>query len=123
MILGSAQVISFAATSTVVDLYEGSAALHGWTFLETTGTTAATLELFDGPLGVSVVIISLRAGQSTRDWLTGAGIYIRTGLYVRVLAGTVRGSLWYRPSTGHEDHAPLDVHGLVSEVLDALADQ
>lgn len=71
--------------------------LYGWSFLETTGAGPATVQLLDGAGigGTDVVDISLSAGQSTRDWLGAPGIRLQTGLFLRVVTGSVQGSIWY----------------------------
>lgn len=70
--------------------------LFGWSFVETTGAAIAQVRLIDGsgPTGAEIVNITLSSGQSTRDWLAKPGIRIRSGVYVDVVAGSIRGSIW-----------------------------
>jgi hypothetical protein len=70
----------------------------GWSLLETTGTTAAVVELYDGyDSGAQLLAaIALSPGQSTRDWLAGGGLLSQEALFVRIVSGTVRGVIWTR---------------------------
>lgn len=90
------RAISFAAATAGQALLGRSGRLYGWSFLETTGAASATLEVFDGTNanGQSISPISLTAGQSTRDIWGKPGIEITNGLFVNVLSGSVRGSLY-----------------------------
>lgn len=92
-----AQSLSFAATGSQ-RLAQGRLLLMGWHFLETSGSAAATLELYDGMDTTSqlVLVVSLSASQSTRDWLAGDGILCGEGVYLNVISGTVRGGVWVR---------------------------
>lgn len=120
MMFGPAQVLPVAATSTSVDVFEGAAILHGWSWRETTDLTRAEVELRDGAGGPSIVTITLDAGESTRDWLSGAGIYVRTGLYVAVTSGTVKASLWALPLASTDLAEPVDVRAWLDELIDIL---
>jgi hypothetical protein len=74
----------------------GEAMIVGWSFRETTGTVAATIEIFDGgdAGGQLVASISLAPGQSVRD-LTGViPVLVRSGLFLNLVSGTIRGSMW-----------------------------
>lgn len=88
--------LSFPAATTDQPLVSHDCRLKGWWFRETTGTTAATLRLIDGSntTGQPVVGVNLAPGESTRDWLDGKGICIRTAVLVDLQTGTVEGGVW-----------------------------
>lgn len=83
----------------------GACLLRGWSFLETTGTDTAEVDIYDGDVGADLLVaaISLSAGESTRDYPPGAGIMIRTFAFVYVVSGSVRGSLWLTPISHADD--------------------
>lgn len=94
--------LSFPATTStrvVAGMVDG---LCGWSFLETTGSAAATVEVYDGQdaTGELLTVISLSSGQSTRDWVDRQGLEVRIGMFLRVTAGSVRGALWVRLPDG-----------------------
>lgn len=100
----AAQPITVPATGSQRVL-GGPSLLMGWSFLETTGTASASVEVWDGADTTAqlVAVVSLVAGESTRDWLGPGGVYCSEGLFVNVLTGAVRGTLWARmrhPGTG-----------------------
>ena len=70
--------------------------LAGWSFRETTGTTSAQFDLFDGNDGNGILIasISLAAGESTRDTIGGHLLTVLTGLFLVVNSGTITGTVW-----------------------------
>lgn len=88
-------------TTSDVQVLGGAAFLHGWSLEETTGSAGASVVLRDGTGtdGVFIVGITLLPGESTRDWLAGAGIGVRTGLFLEVVAGSVEGAAWVLPAT------------------------
>jgi hypothetical protein len=92
-----ASPITVPATGSQVAL-GGPSLLMGWALLETSGTVAATLEIYDGEdvTGQLIAPIALAPGQSTRDWMAPDGLETDIGLFVRVIAGTIRGVLWTR---------------------------
>lgn len=63
---------------------------------ETTGSAAAAVEVIDGNDGNGLLVshITLQPGQSMRDTTGFMGLYFRTGVYVNVLSGSVKGSIW-----------------------------
>lgn len=93
-----AEPVSFPATTTTQKLLGGPCLIMGWWLLETTGSAAATAELFDGQdtTGQSAVVISLSSGQSTRDWNSPDGIICYRGVFLNVISGSVRGGVWLR---------------------------
>ena len=67
--------------------------------VETTGTAPASLVLVNGQdaTGTIVVPVTLTAGQSTRDYLAGGGVLFDSGVFLRVVSGSVSGSVWVVP--------------------------
>lgn len=94
--------------------------LYGWGFQETTELARADLELSDGPAGPPIVPISLSAGQSTRDWLGGFGLECQVGVYLTVVAGTVKGSLWFRPTFPDDPPHVFDLAGGLDMLVEML---
>lgn len=120
MIFGAARVFPVEATSVDVNTLEVPGVLHGWGWLNTSTTDRADLELHDGPIGPLIVPISLSPGQSTRDWLGLIGIGCVRGVTVKVTAGTVEGSLWFRPLPAARVHDDVDLRVIVDELVNAL---
>lgn len=100
--LPPAQYLPIAATAADVQAYTGEAVLMGWTWTETTGSASAELSIIDGTANSApeVCDITLSSGQSTRDSITGNGLYIMTGLRIHRVSGTFKGTLWFLPVTG-----------------------
>lgn len=88
--------ISAPATTTSYPFFGRGGRLYGWAFQETTGAAPATFELFDGTGsgGQSILPATLTVNQSFRDIWGKPGIEIRTGLFMNVTAGSVRGSVY-----------------------------
>lgn len=74
----------------------GSIRLGGWSLVETTNAAVATVELWDGSVngGGTLAVINLAAGQSLTKSMPGLGLVLRSGLFLNVTAGTVRGAIW-----------------------------
>lgn len=85
----------------------GMALLRGWSFREDNGGAPAALDIYDGTStdGTLVATITLTAGQSTRDPVPDSGIACPAGIFVNVIAGTIRGAIWYSPATLIDDLA------------------
>jgi len=88
----------FRATTTDIQLYTATleVPIMGWSFSEPTGLAPATFDLYDGldPTGILIASITLAASESTRDYLGPWGIMLRTGLFLDMLTGAVKGSVW-----------------------------
>lgn len=116
--LPPAQKLPFAATTTDLTLYTGTGVLLGWSFTETTGSAAAELTLNDGADDTCPEFfdITLSSGQSTRDYPPGNGLMIYTGLFLEVVSGSVKGTIWYLPITNALDlswaHGELGVYNI-----------
>lgn len=119
MILGPAQVYPVPDTSSSESIWVGAGILHGWGFYNASSTDRAVVTLNDGAGGPIIVPVSLKAGQSARDWLSGAGVQIVTGLYLTVVSGACSASLWFRPDDSGRSAVPLDVHDALSRLEDA----
>lgn len=73
----------------------GHVILFGFAVAETSGTTTATVNLYDGTdnTGLRAVPISLIANESTSEFFGPQGVHFRNGIYV-VTTGSVVGSLF-----------------------------
>lgn len=69
----------------------------GHSFRETSGTTGALVQLFDGvdDTGVELLSVSLAANESARDWYGARGPSFDNGVYVKV-TGAVAGAVFLR---------------------------
>lgn len=74
----------------------GDVLIGGWSFVESTGAGSAAFDLVDGGdvNGGLLAAITLDPGQSIRDILPGKGVILRTGLFIKILSGAIRGSIW-----------------------------
>lgn len=84
--------------STVdVNPFQRGTLLTGFSFIETTGAAVAEVDILDGnnAAGALAAPVSLLAGQSTRDTFGAHGLYFQSGPYLRLVAGSIRGALWY----------------------------
>lgn len=88
--------VAFPAAGASQLMMSGDIKIHGWSWAETTGAAAATFNMFDGGnnAGTLLATITLTAGQSTRDVLNELGLLVLNGLFVEVVAGSIRGSVW-----------------------------
>lgn len=103
--LPPAQVLSIAATSADAQLLTGLYVLRGWSFGESTGSAVATLDLHDGIDATTPLVASVAVAQSgaTTFQIAGNGILLRTGLFLDMTAGSVKGSIWYNAITHVDD--------------------
>lgn len=94
-----ATAVPIPVTTTSRLIYSRPTVVMGWAFVETTGTANATVYLRNGrdAGGTLVVPISLLSAQSTRDYLSPAGVYCDSGIYLQVISGSVTGSVWVLP--------------------------
>lgn len=120
MIFGPATSYPFGPLTIDADPYEGPCILHGWSWKNPDLAARADVELTDGPTGQLIVPVTLSPGQSTRDWLSGTGIYVNVGLHVRVLSGTVTGALWATSAADKGHTLPINVHELVDDLIENL---
>lgn len=103
--LPPAAVLPIVAGTADLTLLTGPFLLRGWSFGETTGSAAGTANLYDGSSasGVLVASINLASGGSNALSLGGAGVIIRTGLFLDRTAGNTSGAIYYTPLT-RADH-------------------
>jgi len=94
----AARPIDYGTLTAGSALFGGQARLCGGSLRNTSTTATAVVDLYDGggSGGQPVANVNLAANESTRDWLSGEGLRIRTGLYVNVTSGSVRVVLWVR---------------------------
>lgn len=72
-------------------------AMVGYALRETTGTTAAVVEIREGAVdGPLLFPLTLAPGESVRDWLAPGGVSYGGGLWVNVVSGTVDGAVFLR---------------------------
>ena len=86
-------VLNMPAASGI--LYNGSGCLTLHASRETTGTTAAVYQLWDGASnqGTLIVPVSLSASESTRDFFPSHLVPFKTGLYFELVSGTIEGAI------------------------------
>lgn len=88
--------IHIATTTVGQQFITRGGRLYGWGFEETTGTTPALCSLIDGTNagGQTIVPISLLANESTRDFFGKPGLRVRNGVFLNVISGSVRATIW-----------------------------
>jgi hypothetical protein len=71
--------------------------LFGWTATETSGSAAATVNLYDGAdtSGAIVLPINLAQSESASDWYN-RGVWLRNGATVAMGSGQAKGSIFFR---------------------------
>lgn len=99
--LPPAAVLPIPAGTADLTLLTGPFLLRGWSFGETTGSAAGAANLYDGASasGVLVASVFLLQGTSTTSRGSDAGIIVRTGLFLDMLAGNLSGAVYYTPLT------------------------
>lgn len=99
---------SFATASPAVSgvLLNTAALIFGWSFRETTNSAIATVELYDGTgtNGQLLTSITLAINESTRDLMGGNGLEALGGIYLNVVAGSVKGAVWAVPASPDHLH-------------------
>jgi hypothetical protein len=102
----------FALPSTSGGFLVASGAVYvlGWAFKESTGSAAASVDIYDGlgTGGVLIAPISLSSGESTRDYPPPPGIECRQGCYVNIASGGVVGSLWALMAVIYDEYALVE---------------
>lgn len=96
--------INIPATSTDLAFVTRGGRLFGWAVEESTGSATAKLELMDGTSnnGQRIVPITLLANESTRDVWGKPGVLIQTGVWLHLVAGSVRGTIYFLPLSEEE---------------------
>lgn len=97
--LPPARTVPIATTTTDEKLVGGASILTFYNFTETTGSASAEVELYDGDdaTGALIVNVTLNQGESTRDPLPKPGLGCRQGLFLNVVSGSIKGSVWIVP--------------------------
>lgn len=74
----------------------GHVVLFGYSLAEASGAAGARVDLFDGAdaAGLLAIPIPLGVGMAAEEWFGPQGIHFRGGLFARVTAGAVVGSLF-----------------------------
>lgn len=90
--VGANQAVSVPVTAANTLISSSPCVLLGWSLAEATGAAVASVEFVTGgnPVGES----RLAAGASDTHSIAGGGIYIRSGLTMNVLAGSVKGAVY-----------------------------
>ena len=74
-----------------------SARVMGWTMVETTGSAAATVNVYDGADTSGEIALPIKIGQggSSTDWFGPNGILFKNAVYVNVASGAAQGTIFY----------------------------
>lgn len=90
--------VSVSATNTGGKILSRECLLFGWCFLETTDGAGAQVDLYDGQDGNGQYIasVTLAAGGSVVQYVGQPGIHAKSGLYAKVVKGSVQGSVYVR---------------------------
>lgn len=85
-------------TTTSSAIHGGATIVMGWSLRETTGAASAVAEIYDGndTTGQLITTISMTSNESTRDWLGPNGVECSRGIYVAVVSGSIKGTVWAR---------------------------
>lgn len=94
-----AQSYEIPTLTTSLIVVSGRGVLKGWSLRETTGAAVAAVNIWDGTnnAGLILAAITLPSGGSEPVWLGELGLSFTRGLFVEVVAGSVRGALWGIP--------------------------
>ncbi|HVD03182.1 MAG TPA: hypothetical protein VNF75_03480 [Candidatus Dormibacteraeota bacterium] len=99
---GPARPIPVPTTSSSEVLAGGRYVFYGFSLRETTGAAAATVDIYDGggTGGTLVAALDLAQGASDQLWLGDNGVLMVQGIYLSVVAGSVRGAVYARRVRG-----------------------
>jgi hypothetical protein len=72
--------------------------VYGWSLKNPSTSTAADIDLYDGPDTSGVAALPVQIPNSTTDtkWFGPNGVRFHNGVYANVTTGEVKGSLFYR---------------------------
>lgn len=89
--------IHLAATAISAPFIARGGRLYGWAFEESTGAAPAQFVVVDGASagGTTIAAITLLANESTRDIWGKPGIRVRSGVYLSMISGSIRGTIFY----------------------------
>jgi hypothetical protein len=74
-----------------------SARVMGWTIVETSGSAAATINIYDGAdtTGEIALPIKIASAGSSTDWFGPNGVLFRNAVYVNLASGQAQGTIFY----------------------------
>lgn len=95
---GDAFAIPVPADGTSRLLISQAVKVIGWSLRETTGAAAAVVQLFSGggAGGTQIAELSFATGEDRTHTIPNGGLLVNAGLFLAVVAGTVRGAVWVR---------------------------
>lgn len=72
----------------------------GWSVFETSGSSRAAIQLFDGENTSAQLLASIGvgAGEGSQLSVSAPGWTVRNGLYVSYATGSFDGTIWYLPA-------------------------
>ena len=75
-----------------------SVRLLGWAATETSGSAAATVNVYDGTDTTGLIVLPIRLAQSEagESWYGPNGIWFKNGVYINVASGQAQGAIFYR---------------------------
>lgn len=91
--------IPLSAVSVSMLLVSTGVLLLGWSVLEPTGAAGFSAYLVngEGADGDYGAVLGLAQGASATNTLGTRGVWLRRGLYLQILSGSVSGAIYYRP--------------------------
>ena|ERR1700749_1208473 len=89
---------SFDLSGTGALLIGFGSDIYGWSFKNMSTSTAADIDLYDGPdaSGIAAIPVQIPASQTDTKWFGPNGVRFKNGVYANVTTGEVKGSLFYR---------------------------
>lgn len=75
-----------------------SVILLGWAATETSGSAAATVNVYDATdhVGLIVLPIKLASGESAEAWYGDRGVWFKNAVHINVTSGQAQGTIFYR---------------------------
>ena len=113
----SARLVALPSPFGSTQLDYGAGRVRWWSFRETTGTTPAVFDLYDGSVGSltqPLITLSLGPGESTRDFVGHHLIPYYVGLYLSVTSGTVLGAIQLDDLDDYGSAMPVVVVGSIN---------
>ncbi|HVT14561.1 MAG TPA: hypothetical protein VHQ90_00070 [Thermoanaerobaculia bacterium] len=79
-------------------VFSGTCRFCGWSLIEPSGATPATVELYDGfdVRAQLLAVVNLPVGGAAPSGMSHDGIECREGMFLSVVAGSARGVIWAR---------------------------
>lgn len=70
----------------------------GWSAMETSGSAACTINVYDGvdTTGSVVLPIKLASGVADSKWYGPNGVWFKNGLYINLASGQAQGTVFFR---------------------------